>query len=333
MPYLNDQDPAPRKYVFCEDNYQIMMRSKTHQGGVLHRASRRRVVRPQRGSARVVEQVEHPPTTPPSKTRCSRTCWPGWRRATTTTPATNANATNTTPCAGPPKPTRTCTGANPTPNPEPWIYSQTSASLGYGVIERAWDDILPKLKAIAVAPFFSARVFLRRAIKTATPPIPGADSSASESALPAVYSYLVVNTYLHDPNAFTQGLVFEDGIFYEGTGQYGASGIRKVAPATGEVLAEKTPIRAVFWRGYRGFWRPVVPTHLEGGDMFCVRQEHVCLADPIFLSHRGMGADARRGKVADERWHEYHLFSASGHVSRNGPHRSDRHRGAGALSQ
>ena len=31
MPYLNDQDPAPRKYVFCEDNYQIMMRSKTHK--------------------------------------------------------------------------------------------------------------------------------------------------------------------------------------------------------------------------------------------------------------------------------------------------------------
>ena len=50
----------------------------------------------------------------------------------------------------------------------------------------------------------------------------GTDSPASESALPSIYTYTIVNTYLHDPNAFTQGLVFEDGFFYEGTGHYGA---------------------------------------------------------------------------------------------------------------
>ena len=26
-----------------------------------------------------------------------------------------------------------------------------------------------------------------------------------------VYGYKIINTYPHDPNAFTQGLVFEDG--------------------------------------------------------------------------------------------------------------------------
>ena len=31
MPYLNGETPAPRKCVFCEDNYQIMTRSKTHK--------------------------------------------------------------------------------------------------------------------------------------------------------------------------------------------------------------------------------------------------------------------------------------------------------------
>lgn len=31
MPYLNGEDIAPRDYVFCEDNYQIMMRSPTHK--------------------------------------------------------------------------------------------------------------------------------------------------------------------------------------------------------------------------------------------------------------------------------------------------------------
>ena len=82
-----------------------------------------------------------------------------------------------------------------------------------------------------------------------TPPLPGADSSPSESALPAVYTYTIVNTYLHDPNAFTQGLVFEDGFFYEGTGQYGASTIRKVMPATGAVLAQKSIAPNFFGEG------------------------------------------------------------------------------------
>jgi len=31
LPYLADQSPAGREFVFCEDNYQIMMRSATHK--------------------------------------------------------------------------------------------------------------------------------------------------------------------------------------------------------------------------------------------------------------------------------------------------------------
>ncbi len=48
--------------------------------------------------------------------------------------------------------------------------------------------------------------------------------------------YVVVNEYLHDPNAFTQGLLYHEGSFYEGTGLYGQSSIREVDPASGEVL-------------------------------------------------------------------------------------------------
>ncbi len=82
-----------------------------------------------------------------------------------------------------------------------------------------------------------------------TPPLPGSDSSTSESALPSIYTYTIVNTYLHDSNAFTQGLVFEDGFFYESTGHYGASTIRKVAPATGAVLAQKSVAPNFFGEG------------------------------------------------------------------------------------
>ena len=51
-----------------------------------------------------------------------------------------------------------------------------------------------------------------------------------------VYSYRIINTYPHDPEAFTQGLVFVDGMLYESTGLYGRSSLRMVELETGRVL-------------------------------------------------------------------------------------------------
>jgi len=51
-----------------------------------------------------------------------------------------------------------------------------------------------------------------------------------------VYTYNIVNTYPHDRSAFTQGLVFEDGFLYEGTGLYGQSTLRRVELETGDIL-------------------------------------------------------------------------------------------------
>jgi glutamine cyclotransferase len=51
-----------------------------------------------------------------------------------------------------------------------------------------------------------------------------------------VSSYRVVHVYPHDPLAFTQGLVYLDGVLYEGTGLNGRSTIRKVRLENGEVL-------------------------------------------------------------------------------------------------
>ena len=50
------------------------------------------------------------------------------------------------------------------------------------------------------------------------------------------YTYQVVHTYPHDPNAFTQGLEYHNGFLYEGTGLEGHSTLRKVDLETGKVL-------------------------------------------------------------------------------------------------
>jgi glutaminyl-peptide cyclotransferase len=52
----------------------------------------------------------------------------------------------------------------------------------------------------------------------------------------AVAQYRVVHVYPHDPEAFTQGLVYLDGFLYEGTGLNGRSSIRKVRLENGEVV-------------------------------------------------------------------------------------------------
>lgn len=48
--------------------------------------------------------------------------------------------------------------------------------------------------------------------------------------------YEVVAVYPHDAGAYTQGLVFDGGYLYEGTGRRGHSSLRKVELGTGEVL-------------------------------------------------------------------------------------------------
>jgi glutamine cyclotransferase len=60
-------------------------------------------------------------------------------------------------------------------------------------------------------------------------------NTAKAAPLP-VYGYEIVNTFPHDPKAFTQGLLFHNGYLYESTGQEGASSVRKVEIETGKVL-------------------------------------------------------------------------------------------------
>lgn len=50
------------------------------------------------------------------------------------------------------------------------------------------------------------------------------------------YSYEIVAEFPHDPDAFTQGLVYADGVLYEGTGLYGRSSLRRVDLETGDIL-------------------------------------------------------------------------------------------------
>jgi glutamine cyclotransferase len=49
----------------------------------------------------------------------------------------------------------------------------------------------------------------------------------------AAAGFSIVAVFPHDPGAFTQGLAIDAGRLYEGTGQYGASSVRRVDLASG----------------------------------------------------------------------------------------------------
>ncbi len=66
---------------------------------------------------------------------------------------------------------------------------------------------------------------------------------------PYHYTYRVVNSFPHDPEAFTQGLVFQNSTLFEGTGLYGKSTLREVKLETGAVLRSLSLASQYFGEG------------------------------------------------------------------------------------
>jgi glutamine cyclotransferase len=55
---------------------------------------------------------------------------------------------------------------------------------------------------------------------------------------PLYYSFNVLAAHPHDTSAFTQGLVYHEGVLYESTGLYGRSSLRKTELSTGEIIEQ-----------------------------------------------------------------------------------------------
>ena len=93
---------------------------------------------------------------------------------------------------------------------------------------------LTKLLSIPVSRLF--KIFLAAFIALSGAVILFSCSASKTGENTAVYTYKIVETYPHDREAFTQGLVFEDGVLYESAGLYGDSTLRKVELESGEIL-------------------------------------------------------------------------------------------------
>ena len=78
--------------------------------------------------------------------------------------------------------------------------------------------------------------------------VQGSSHFVEEDAIP-VFGYQIVHTYPHSSLAFTQGLVYDERMLYEGTGLYGRSTLRRVDLETGRVLEQTYLENSLFGEG------------------------------------------------------------------------------------
>ena len=92
--------------------------------------------------------------------------------------------------------------------------------------------LLQDIALVLIPVFLFLAVSCSHTSKPTAPPVPP-DTTVT------FYTYEIVNKFPHSRDAFTEGLLYDGGFLYEGTGGYGGSSIRKVDLTTGAVLQKR----------------------------------------------------------------------------------------------
>lgn len=166
-----------------------------------------------------------------------------------------------------------------------WI--PTASPLPSRTANPTFTDSIPAPEAspIAHAERMATDISFPQADQIPSTTVPLATSAPTETptaeAAP-VYTFRVLDAFPHDPEAFTQGLVLEDDVFYEGTGLWGQSTLRRVDPETGVDDLDRFPRVGLATKHHR--------SQAELGDL----QIRIAKTDVFHLSSPVLPAMARR---------------------------------------
>ena len=109
------------------------------------------------------------------------------------------------------------------------------------------------------------------------------------TAATALFTYAVVNTYAHDPTAFTQGLVFDHDVLFEGTGLRGQSTLRRVELTTGKVLQMQALPAQFFGEGVVVFGNTIIQLTWQSRIGFVYDKRTFALLDQFTYPTEGWG--------------------------------------------
>jgi glutamine cyclotransferase len=115
--------------------------------------------------------------------------------------------------------------------------------------------------------------------------------------VPEIYGYKVTHTYPHDKEAFTQGLFYYDGVFYEGTGQEGSSNLREVEITTGKVLRQHNLDPSLFGEGITLYKDRIYQVTWENKVGFVYDRATFKLINKIYYPTQGWGLTTVGDKI------------------------------------
>lgn len=116
-----------------------------------------------------------------------------------------------------------------------------------------------------------------------------AGCSQAEAGKVQVYDYEIINSYPHDPAAYTQGLIWLDGHLYESTGRRGQSSLRKVDLTTGTVLQRQEMEARYFGEGIVEWGDRIIGLTWQSGTGFVFDRDDFELRQTFSYSGEGWG--------------------------------------------
>lgn len=111
----------------------------------------------------------------------------------------------------------------------------------------------------------------------------------AKPAATQIYTYHVIQIFPHDPAAFTQGLVFNDGVLYESTGLLGQSSLREVDLASGTLLKYTMLPADIFGEGIALFDHKIAMLSWQQYKGFIYDRDSFTLVDEFYYTTEGWG--------------------------------------------
>jgi glutamine cyclotransferase len=115
--------------------------------------------------------------------------------------------------------------------------------------------------------------------------------------VPETYYYKVIHTYPHDSEAFTQGLFYDNGKLYEGTGQEAGSTLREVELETGKVLRQHNLESSLFGEGITLYKNKIYQVTWRNKVGFVYEKATFSVINRIYYQTEGWGLTTVDDKI------------------------------------
>jgi glutaminyl-peptide cyclotransferase len=119
----------------------------------------------------------------------------------------------------------------------------------------------------------------------------------TDSGTPTLYTYHIDKTYPHDYTAFTEGLVFNNGVLYESTGKYGFSSLRRINLESGNITQKVLLPKQYFGEGLTVINDSLIQLTWQNNLGFIYNKETFSLLGNFSYSTEGWGLTYNGGEL------------------------------------